>query len=137
MSGAREALAALLWALGGVELLALGAVVMPRAWMAEAHAWLGLGTLPEAPVVGYLARSASWLYALHGATVLYAAHDLPRHWGLVRFLGAAAVAQGLVLAAVGLAEGIPPWWALGDHLGLAATGVLILVLHTLAGPPRD
>ena len=38
-------------------------VVVPYAWMNAIHQWLGLGTLPDTPVVGYLARSTSAFYA--------------------------------------------------------------------------
>ena len=65
--------------LGCVDLLALAAVVMPRVWLARGHAWAGLGELPPGPLVGYLCCSASLLYALHGATVLFVSSDLPRY----------------------------------------------------------
>lgn len=47
----------------GVMLAALFAVVIPQWCMVEIHCLLGLGELPDRPIVGYLARSASALYA--------------------------------------------------------------------------
>jgi hypothetical protein len=59
----------LVWLLrvtGVIMLTALGAVVMPFGWMNSIHQQLGLGALPNVPIVGYLTRSISALYALHG-----------------------------------------------------------------------
>jgi hypothetical protein len=39
--------------------------------MAATHAWLGMGDFPRAPLVDYLARSASLMYAQHGAVFLF------------------------------------------------------------------
>jgi hypothetical protein len=118
---------------GCVDLLALAAVVMPRAWMARGHAWAGLGEVPAAPLVGYLARSASLLYALHGATVLFISFDLPRYSRLVTFLAAAALVHGALMLGIDLAEGMPPWWTILEGPAFAATGAVVLVLQRLAG----
>ena len=63
---AERTLTWLLWILGVMMLTALFAVVMPTDWMAATHAWLGLGTFPEAPITEYMARSLSMMYGLHG-----------------------------------------------------------------------
>jgi hypothetical protein len=71
----------LVWLLriGGVAMLtALGAVVMPYEWMNVIHKRQGLGELPHVPIVGYLTRSISALYALHGALLVFVANDLRR-----------------------------------------------------------
>jgi hypothetical protein len=112
-----------------LELVALGAVIMPRQWMAEIHAWLGLGELPTAPIVGFLARSASLLYAVHGLLLCYISFDLARYGKLIRFLGAVAFFQAMVMIGVGLWEGLPLWWTLGDGLAAAATGAAVVVLE--------
>jgi hypothetical protein len=54
-----------------VMLLAIGAVFMPFAWMDSIHRQLGMGTLPNAPIVQFLTRSASALYAGYGALMLF------------------------------------------------------------------
>ena len=41
------------------QLTAVLAVFMPPTWMNGIHEWLGMGQLPEARIVGYLARSLS------------------------------------------------------------------------------
>ena len=45
----------LLQAFGAVTAVALVPFVMPRSWMAAVHDWLGMGVLPDNPVVEYLA----------------------------------------------------------------------------------
>ena len=37
-------------------MLAFGAVVMPRAWMEASHEWLGLGMMPDGPVINFMIR---------------------------------------------------------------------------------
>jgi hypothetical protein len=121
--------ALLLRAVGCLDLLALLAVVMPRHWMAVAHKFVGLGALPEGPIVGYLARSASALYALHGAMVLFISFDVVRYERLIRLMAVAALVHGVVIFGIDLAEGMPALWRCGEGPAFAATGVLVLWLQ--------
>lgn len=114
---------------GLIDCLALIALVMPRAWMDAGHQWAGLGELPEAPVVGYLARSASALYALHGAMIVYLSFDVLRYWPLITFLALAAVVHGGVMFAIDVAVGIPSWWTNLEGPGFAFTGIIVLALQ--------
>jgi len=91
-------------------LFALVAVVMPSSWMAATHRWLGLGEMPTAPVVEYLARSLSAFYAVTGALCLVLATDLERYRPLVRFLGVAFALMSVALLGVDLPAGMPWWW---------------------------
>jgi hypothetical protein len=59
---ARSLLVFLLRLGGTMTVLAFPAMLLPPDWMAATHRWLGMGELPEAPVVDYLARSVSALY---------------------------------------------------------------------------
>ena len=63
---AESALKLMLRIVGGVSLLSAIFVIAPYSWMDSIHRWMGMGELPNAPVVGYLARSASAFYALLG-----------------------------------------------------------------------
>jgi len=78
------------------------AVVMPFDWMNAIHRQAELGDLPNVPIVGYLTRSISALYALHGALLVFLAGDVRRFLPVVRFLavaGAGAVVpDGQMLA---------------------------------------
>jgi hypothetical protein len=99
---------------GVFALFAVVAVFMPMSWMFATHRWLGLGEMPIAPVVEYLARSVSAFYALFGALCLVVAADLDRYRPLVRFLGLAFALMSLVLVGVDLAAGMPWWWSASE-----------------------
>ena len=45
--------------------------MMPFEWMKEIHRYLGMGELPDGPIMGYLTRSLSAMYAMHGAVELF------------------------------------------------------------------
>jgi hypothetical protein len=113
--------------LGCVDLTALVAVVMPNAWMAAIHAAVGLGEFPETPLVGYLTRSASALYALHGAMILFVSFDVDRYRPLITFMALAALIQGLVILAIDLAVGMPTPWILVEAPAFIGTGLAVLV----------
>lgn len=124
-----RAVALLLRCLGLLDLLALMAVAMPRRWLALGNDWTGLDPLPDTPLVGYLVRSASALYALHGATLFYLSFEVVRYWKLIRFLALAALVHGTLLVGIGAAEGMPLWWRCLEGPCLAATGALVLALQ--------
>lgn len=111
-----------------LDLLALGAVFFPLEWMNAIHQRCGLGELPREPIVSYLARTASLLYALHGAVILFIALDVRRYWPLVRFLAILAVAHGGLLAFIDLREALPGWWQAIEGFCIAATGGVVLWL---------
>lgn len=54
---------------GAIEILAFIAVVMPRSWMEISHEWLGLGQMPDGPVLMFLIRQASYTYGMHGISL--------------------------------------------------------------------
>src|SRR5262249_47918114 len=80
-----------------------------------------------------LARSTSFLYALHGATVLFLSFDLSRYWSLITFLAAIALVHGAVMLGIDLAEGMPLWWTVVEGPGIFATGAVGLSLQRLRG----
>jgi hypothetical protein len=134
MTKADKALVILLRFVGVGALFALVAVFMPSAWMAATHRWLGLGEMPTAPVVEYLARSLSAFYALVGALCLVVAADLERYRPLVRFRGVASALMSLVLLGVDLAAGMPWWWSASEGPGGVVFGALLVVLARPAYP---
>src|SRR5438552_11361982 len=83
---------------GGVELCAIPFLLFPFAWMNDVHdRVLGLGPLPNAPIVEYVARSLSALYAVHGAVVFRLSFDVVRFRPLIVFLGWLHLTLGLVV----------------------------------------
>src|SRR4051812_33374869 len=123
--------AALKWVLrlvGGVELLAIPFILFPVGWMDAVHTRLFGHPLPTGPVVEYMARSLSILYAGHGAMVVRMSLDVNRFRPLVAFLGGLHLFFGLALVATDLAAGMPWFWVVGEGPGIAALGVVILLL---------
>ena len=119
----------LLWLLGWFTMLAWLAAIMPLSWMDQVHQWLGLGKLPEGPIVPYLARSTSGLYGLHAVVVLYLSYHLRRFWDFIPALFTAHIVLGLLLLYTGITAPLPAWWTVGEGPGLIGFAVVILVLY--------
>ena len=128
-SRAERRLALFLRAVGCLDLVALIAAVMPQHWMDVGHKFVGLGPIPHDPIVGYLTRSASALYALHGAMILFISFDVVRYERLIRFMAIAALVHGAVILGIDLGEPLPPLWRYGEGPAFAATGVIVLWLQ--------
>ena len=114
-------------------LTALGAVVMPFDWMNSTHEQLGLEELPRVPIVGYLTRSISALYALHGALLIFLAHDVRRYRLVVRFLAVADVVFGGLMLGIDCSVGMPVGWTAQEGLLVIVFGA---VFFWLTGPKR-
>jgi hypothetical protein len=129
MSPAADAL--LKWLLrlvGGVELCAVPFILFPVGWMDAVHARLFGHPLPHGPIVEYLTRSLSVMYAVHGAVVFRVSFDVPRFRPLIAFLGGLHVVLGLTVLGIDLSAGMPWWWVAGEGPGIAVGGVLVLML---------
>ncbi len=109
--------------------MALPCALMPLSWMDTIHQKLGLGALPTAPVVVYLARSTSLFYALLGGLLWTVSLDLQRHRVVITYLGVAMVALGLCLLWVDTTAGLPRWWAFYEGPWDALLGGVILWLN--------
>jgi hypothetical protein len=121
----------LVWLLrlsGVVILTALGAVVMPFEWMNVIHRQMGMGDMPQVPIVGYLTRSISALYALHGALLIFVASDVRRYLPIVRFLAVAGVVFGVVMLGIDCTVGMPLPWAVGEGTCVIILSAVILCL---------
>lgn len=128
MTGHEIVLKWILRLVGCMLLLASLAVVMPQQWMASAHQALGFGPFPKSPVMEYLARSASALYATRGALMVLASSDIRRYRPLVVFLGISGCVFGIVMLAVDLKAGMPLWWTLVEGPPVLAANLLVLAL---------
>jgi hypothetical protein len=128
MGSAEKALVILLRLNAVLLLMALFPMVMPFAWMEATHQWLGMGELPAGPIIGYLTRSCSLLYALHGALLLYVSLDVRRFLPLIRFLAVLGIAFGLGMLALDWAVRMPLYWIIGEGPLIAAVGAVFLWL---------
>ena len=103
------------WILRVVGILAMLAIVaafMPLSWMASVHESIGLGKMPDGPIVEYLARSLTAIYALLGCWIFYSSGRVSAQLGFVRLFGALFAVFGVVLWWVGFKSGLPIAWVL-------------------------
>lgn len=115
--------------IGSVACLAFFCMVMPYSWMNAVHEWLGMGTLPAEPVVGYLARSTCAFYGMLGGLLWVVSFDLRRHRLVLCYIGGVITFFfGLALFVVDLLEGMPLFWTIGEGPFNAVFGVVILYL---------
>ena len=128
MNRFERALIVLLRISGIILMTALVAAIMPFSWMDEVHRRLGMGDLPEAPITGYLARSLSAMYALHGAIVFFISLDIRRHLPVVKFLAALSVVFGAGMFVLDFAVGMPPRWTAGEGPSVVVLGGVLLWL---------
>jgi hypothetical protein len=116
----------LLRAVGATEALAFVAVVMPRAWMEASHRWLGMGEMPDAPVLMFMIRQASYVYGMHGVSLLVLASDVERYRRLILLNAVSFTLAAPVFFAIDYTAGMPLWWTVADSLGCALVGVVLL-----------
>ena len=124
----------LLRLMGSLSLLALIFVAAPYRWMDTIHSMLGMGQLPDAPVVGYLARSLSAFYALLGGLMLVISFDLNRHRRVLIYLAASITSLGGVLLAVDWVEGMPSFWTVWEGPLAIVFGLVMLFLSRAVEP---
>lgn len=125
MPAKQSALIVLLRFFGCTSLLAIYAVVQPFPWMAATHEALGLGELPDAPIVSYLARSLSLFYALVGATLLVLSTDVERYRPVLVVVTRGLVLVGVALFFVDLNAGLPPYWTWWEGPFVTALGLVM------------
>jgi len=119
--------------IGASSMTALIFVAAPYAWMDSIHVDLGLGRLPDQPVVGYLARSLSAFYALMGGLFWVLSFDVRRYRRVLAYLGAAIIFFGGALFVVDRSEGLPSWWTLWEGPFTVAFGAVVLALARRIG----
>lgn len=115
--------------LGGlVCATALLAMVMPQAWHAAIHAWLGLGTFPDAPIAEYLARGMSGVCGIYGVLLIWLARDVQRYASLLAVQAVLLMGVSLAATVVLIESGMPEWWLYGDAGSVWAFQLLVLLL---------
>ena len=127
-SAASTWLRAILRVIGTSSLFALVFLVAPRSWMEAIHEQLGMGSLPNAPIVGYLARSTSAWYAIAGGLFWVISFDLERHRLVLTYMGVALVGFGVALFIVDWTHGLPRLWVLWEGPFVALLGGAIASL---------
>lgn len=133
---AEQILKVILRWLGTAGLSALIFVAAPYRWMDSIHSSLGMGSLPDEPVVGYLARSTSAFYALLGGLFWVISFDLGRYRRVLTYLGIALTLFGVVLFIIDRSEGLPAFWTFWEGPAVVTFGLAILFLSRRVGAGR-
>ena len=115
---------------GSIEILAFIAVVMPRSWMEVTHAWLGMGTMAEGPLIMFMIRQASYTYGMHGVSMWVLASDPVRFRLLILLNAIAYLLAGPVFFLIDYTSGMPSWWTAGDAWGCGVLGIAIVLLNS-------
>ena len=121
----------LVWMLrlsGSIEILAFISVVMPRSWMEISHEWLGMGTMPEGPLIMFMIRQASYAYGMHGVSMWILASDVVRFRPLIVFNGVAFLLAAPVFFLIDYTSGVPLWWTIFDSIACGSIGAALLLL---------
>ena len=113
---------------GAAGLVAFPCGLMPEAWMDATHDWLGFGPLPAEPIVGYLARSTSFFYALLGGLLWLLSYDVERFRPIVLYVGWAMIAMGMLVLSMDYLEGMPWWWIVIEGPIDAFFGVIMVAM---------
>jgi len=139
MRGAERALVIILRAIAVAAALAIVPVFMPHAWMDACHRGLGLGPLPERPVIVYLTRSLSALYVFHAGVLWVAAADVRRYAGLITYLAAAFVGFGVVTVWIDVHAQLPWFWILAEGpFGIVLGAAMFLLVRRICrAEPKD
>lgn len=114
---------------GATEIFAFFAVVMPRSWMEVSHSWLGMGEMPDGPLIMFMIRQASYAYGMHGVSLWLLATDVKRYRTLIIFNGISFLIAGVVFTLIDYSAGMPFWWTIVDGVGCASFGAAMLWLN--------
>lgn len=110
----RRFITLMLRGLGLVSCSAFLAVIMPHDWMASIHQRIGLGELPDLPMVAYLSRSLSLFYAWLGLLVFRASFDVDHHLPWIRFFAITGLVVAVVQTVIDLFAPVPVWWLIAE-----------------------
>jgi hypothetical protein len=133
---ARQMLVGLLRMAGGAMLVALVFVFCPFEWMAAIHRQIGLGELAHSPLLSYLIRSLSALYAILGAILLFLSFEIDRYRPLIQLLGGMAVLGGVGVTILDAILALPLFWTLAEGPLTLFLGVALIVLVRKTGRTR-
>ncbi|MGA2253398.1 MAG: hypothetical protein ABSG53_01950 [Thermoguttaceae bacterium] len=118
-------------------LSALVPSMMPFAWMKEIHRFLGLGELADGPLIGYLTRSLSVLYAMHGAVQVFVSLDVRRFLPVVKFMAVLTFLFGLWMTALDVFVGMPLFWIVCEGPVIFLLGCVVLWLTGRVGSTEE
>lgn len=126
----------LLFVWGFPPVLAIVPFLMPMSWMAAVHEWIGMGVLPDKPIVDYLARYASAMSALYGFLLLLLMTNVRRYAPVITLQAIAIIVFSGVGVIFAWRAGMPSWWIIMDVVSCWGFCGAMLWLQTKI-PPAD
>ncbi len=134
---AAKALSWLLIVMGGLAMLAVVPMVMPTDWMEAVNDSMGLGPFHRSPLMEYLTRSLSAIYALLGTLTLYLGLNVRRYLSLIVVVGWLTVILGAALTVIDFAVGMPASWSWGEGPPTILIGWAFVWLARRAATPSQ
>ena len=115
------------------------AVIMPYEWMNAISEAIQLGPLPNVPLMAYLTRSVSALYAVMGASYWFISRDVRRYLPLLRFTVPLTLAFDVTVIALDILIPMPLVWTIGESVSILAwtAGLWWLVRRVSSEPETN
>ena len=129
MNRSELAIVIILRVIGITGLFAIPAIFLPYSWMNAIHEYMGLGELPDAPIVSYLARSLSAFYAIVSTIILFISFDIRHYRSFVKLWAIIVIVTGFVLLGIDITAGMPISWTLGEGPPTIVVGLVVLWLQ--------
>ncbi|MBN2139084.1 MAG: hypothetical protein JW720_14850 [Sedimentisphaerales bacterium] len=107
-------------------LFALFFVFCPFEWMVRINALLALEELVYTPVISYLIRTLSAMYAILGGLLLFVSTDVDRYAKLIRFLGGIGIGAGAGIIVLDAVLGLPIIWTVSEGPMTIGLGAIML-----------
>ena len=104
------------------------AVVLPYETMARIHYMMGLGNLPQIPILDYLARSVSFFYGMHGVIILYISFNLMRYLQFLKLFCYLGFAFGIALFIIDMTAPMPSYWSFGEGPFVVSLNIVVYFL---------
>jgi hypothetical protein len=117
-----------------VQMLTFSVVLMPVAWIAAWHVWLGMGVMPDDPVLRYIIRGASFVQGGLGVLVWVISTDVIRYRPLVITIAAICLFAAPAFYFIDATAGMPRSWCIFDFSYCLLAGGVLLALCPSSSP---
>jgi hypothetical protein len=109
-----------------MQILTVGIVFVPLAWLDAWHAWLGLGTMPDDALLRFAIRGAAFAQAGIGVLMWVMATDVVRFRPLVIACGWIYLVGGPAFYWIETVAGMPQSFCLFDSISCFFAGGILL-----------
>lgn len=104
------------------------AVFLPYEMMDKIHQQMGLGHLPQVPILDYLARSVSLFYGIHGVIVLYVSFNLMKYLQFLKLLCYLGLVFGVAMIMIDFNAAMPASWSFAEGPLIISLNLVIYFL---------